>query len=51
LGDEGDTRTEVTITTEHLDQQKPKKDYKSVTLKSKGGDLDSMIDKAKKAIE
>jgi hypothetical protein len=46
-----DNRTEVTITTEHLDQQKPKKDFKSVTLKQKGGDLDSMIKKAKEAVQ
>jgi len=51
MGDEEDNRTEVTITTEHFDANKPKKDYKSVTLKKKGGNLDDMIRKAKDAIK
>ncbi len=45
-----DDRTEVTITTEHFDSQKPKKDYKSITLKAKDADIDTLIKKAKEAI-
>ncbi len=46
-----DNRTEVTITTEHFDANKPKKDYKSITLKAKDGNLDDMIKKAKEAVD
>ncbi len=47
MGDDGDDRNEVTITTEHFDQQKPRKDFKSITLKSKTDSVSDLIKKAK----
>jgi len=44
---DADERNEVTITTEHFDAKLPRKDYKSITLKSKTDSVDDLIKKAK----
>jgi len=44
---DADERNEVTITTEHFDAKAPKKDYKSITLKSKTDSVDDLIKKVK----
>jgi len=47
MTDDGDERNEVTITTEHFDAKLPKKDFKSITLKSKTDSVSDLIKKAK----